>query len=124
MNSYVAEKHWYFWMPSILISILLCFTIILPILILLWTWLRWKTDKLEVKDGCLCSKIGIIFIDKKTIPLEQISFITEKTDILSEWLGFGCIQVQSSAFSKAIQYPCIKNPGELIKFVNNNKHKQ
>ena len=121
MENYKAEKHWYFWMPGIFMSIILCFTIIIPIFILFWTWLRWKLDVLEIKDGCLYSRMGVICIDKKTIPLEQISFISVKTDVLSEAMKFGCIQVQSSAFAKAIQYPCIKNPDELINFVNAHK---
>lgn len=117
-NTFIAKKHGYFWAPSVFFSILLCFTVIIPIFILLWTFLRWKLDKLEIRDGCLYSRTGVIFIDKKTIPLEQISFISVKTDIISEMQGFGCIQIQSSAFAKAVEFPCIKKPDELIKFVN------
>ena len=88
-----------------------------------YAFLRWKADTLEIKDGCLQSKKGVIFIDKKTIPIEQISFISEKTDIIAQSMGFGTIQVQSSAFAKTIDYLFISNPGEFIKRVNEYKNK-
>lgn len=121
METYEAKKHWWFWMPYIFIAILFIWTLIIPILVILWAILRWKLDKIVIKDGCLYSRMGIIFIDKKTIPLEQISFVSEKADIISQWLGFACIQVNSSAFGKAIEYPCIANPEALIKFINEHK---
>jgi|GEM_PF-5570886 len=121
MESYVAKKHWWFWVGPCILSLILIFTVIAPIIILGFAFLRWKLDVIEVKDGCLYSRLGIIFIDKKTIPLEQISFVTEKTDILSQWLGFGTIQVQSSAFAKAIEYSCIEKPQNMIKYINEHK---
>lgn len=120
-NVYVAKKHWWFWMPYIFISLLLLFTIIIPLWLLIWAALRWKLDKIKIKDGCLYSREGVIFINKKTIPLEQISLVSEKSDILSEWLGFGVIEIQSSAFGKSINYPCIANPAEFIQFINDYK---
>lgn len=121
METYVAKKHWYFWVPYILMSVLFIWTIIIPIWLMLWALLRWNLDKIEIKEGCLYSRTGIIVIDKKTIPLEKISFVTEKSDIISESLKFACIQINSSAFGKAIQYPCIANPAEFIKFINDYK---
>ena len=121
MEKYEAKKHWWHWVSPIFWSILLCWTIIFPIIILLYAFLRWKLDKIEVKEGCLYSRLGIIFIDKKTIPLEQISYIGESTNLIAQWLGFGDIQVQCSAFAKAIEYPCIINAQELIKIINDNK---
>ena len=124
MESYIAKKHWWYWVLPIMLSVLFVWTLILPIFIILYAYLRWKFDKIEIKDRCLYSKMGLIFIDKKTIPLEQISFISEKCDIISQSLGFASIQVQSSAFAKAITYPCIDKPQELIKFVNENKKRK
>ena len=121
MENYIAKKHWWFWVTPALVSILFLFTLIIPIWVMLYAILRWNLDKLEIKDGCLYSRMGIIFIDKKTIPLEQISFVSEKTEIISQWLGFSCIQVNSSDFGKAIEYPCIANPSEFIKFINEHK---
>lgn len=123
MQTYEAKKHWWFWVPYITLSILFVWTLILPLWLIIWAFLRWKLDKIEIKEGCLYSRMGVIFIDKKTIPLEQISFVNEKTDIISELLGFGCIQVNSSAFGKAIEYPCIAKSSEFIKFINENKGK-
>jgi uncharacterized membrane protein YdbT with pleckstrin-like domain len=121
METYEAKKHWWFWVPPVTISIIFLITLIIPIWIMLWAILRWNLDKIEIKDGCLYSRMGVIFIDKKTIPLEQISMVSEKADIISQWLGFGTIEVQSSAFGKAISYPWIKNPAEFIKVVNDYK---
>ena len=121
METYEAKKHWFFWVPPVVVSLVFIWTIIIPIWYLLWAFLRWKLDKIEVKDGCLQSRIGILVIDKKTIPLEQISFVTEKQDIISQLLGFACIQVNSSAFGKAVEYPCIANPSEFVKFINDSK---
>mgnify|MGYP007065376858 FL=1 len=121
MENYIAKKHWWFWVAPALVSILFLFTLIIPIWVMLWAILRWNLDKIEVRDGALYSRMGIIFIDKKTIPIEQISFVSEKTDIISQWLGFSCIQVNSSAFGKAIEYPCIANPSEFIKYINDYK---
>lgn len=121
MEKFEVKKHWWFWVAPVIWSLIFSFTIILPIVFLGFAFLRWKLDKIEIKEGCLCSRLGMIFIDKKTIPLEQISFIGEKTDIIAQWLGFGNIQVQSSAYAKAIEYPCIANPQNMIKYVNEHK---
>ncbi|MBS5801493.1 MAG: PH domain-containing protein [Brachyspira sp.] len=121
METYEAKKHWWFWTVPAFISILFIWTLIIPIWAMLWAILRWNLDKIEIKDGCLYSRMGIIFIDKKTIPLEQISFVSEKADIISQWLGFACVQVNSSAFGKAIEYPCIAKPSEFIRFINEHK---
>ncbi len=118
MESYEAKKHWFHWVMPVIFSILLCWTIIIPIWLLLYTFLRIKFDKIEVKEGCLYSRMGLIIIDKKTIPLEQISFISIKADILSEMMHMGSIEVQSSAFAKAIRYLWIKEPQNLIDFIN------
>lgn len=121
METYEAKKHWWFWVPPVTISLIFLITLIIPIWVMLWAILRWNLDKIEIKDGCLYSRMGIIFIDKKTIPLEQISMVSEKTDIIAQWLGFGTIEVQSSAFGKTISYPWINNPAEFIKRVNDYK---
>lgn len=121
METYEAKKHWWFWVAPTLTSLILLITIIVPIWVMLYATLRWYLDKIIIKDGCLYSRMGVIFIDKKTIPLEQISFVSEKTNIISQWLGFSCIQVNSSAFGKAIEYPCIANPAEFIKVINDYK---
>ena len=121
METYEAKKHWWFWVPPVTNSLIFLITLILPIWVMLWAILRWNLDKIEIKDGCLYSRMGIIFIDKKTIPLEQISMVSEKTDIIAQWLGFGTIEVQSSAFGKTISYPWINNPAEFIKRVNDYK---
>lgn len=118
MENYIAKKHWFYWVLPSFWAIVTSITIIIPILILLHAYLRWKSDTLEIKDNCICSRTGIIFINKKTIPIEKISFITERTDIISEKLGFGSIQIQSSADLKAILYMWIVNPSEFIKKVN------
>lgn len=124
-KKYVAKKHWWFWILPISYSLifLLLATIwqgmlLFIVWIMIWAILRWKFDKIEMKEGCLYSKMGIIFIDKKTIPLEQISFVSEKMDIISQLLGFACIQVNSSAYGKAIEYPCIANSSEFVKTFN------
>ena len=92
---YTAKKHWWFWIPYIFLSILFCWTIIIPIWLIIWAVLRWKLDKLEIKDGCLYSRTGILNIDKKSIPLEKISIINIKSDIISEALNFGQIEVKN-----------------------------
>lgn len=119
MEVYEAKKHWWFWVPYILFSLIFIWTFIIPIWLLLWALLRWKLDKIEIKDDVLYSRMGIICIDKKTIPLNKISFVTEKSDIISEWLGYSCIQVNSSAYGKAIEYPCIANSTEFVNIINN-----
>lgn len=121
MENYIAKKHWWFWMAPIVVSLIFLITLIIPIWVMLWAVLRWKLDKIEIKEGCLYSRMGVLFIDKKTIPLEQISFVSEKSDIISQWLGFSCIQVNSSAFGKAIEYPCIAEPSKFIEVINQNK---
>ena len=124
MESLEIKKHWWYWVSPIFWSVVLCWTIIAPLIYLPYAFLRWKLDKIEIKDGCLCSRLGIISIDKKTIPLDQISYIGEKTNIIAQSLGFGDIQVQCSAFAEAIAYPCIANAQELIQYVNEFKSKK
>lgn len=120
-EEYTVKKHWFHWVMPSIISILFCWTLIVPVFMLLYTFLRWKLDKIYIKDGCLYSRLGIIIIDKKAIPIKQISFITVKADIVSEWLKMGCIYVQSSAFSNDIRYLYIKDPDKMVSVVNNLK---
>lgn len=118
LDNYEAKKHWWFWFGPVVVSILFCWTLIIPIALLGWTALRWKLDKIEYKDGCLYSRMGVIFIDKKAIPLERISMVSEKTDIIAELLGFGSLAIQSSASDSTIVYPCIQKPTDFINFLN------
>lgn len=131
--NFEVKKHWWFWVAPVSIALVISFFIVrdnlsidiasftVPILIILWTGLRWQSDKIEIKDGYLYSQRGLFFIDRKTIPIEQISFVSEKTNIISQSLGFGSIVIQSSAFAKEIDYPYISNPGEFVKAINEAK---
>lgn len=121
---YEAKKHWFFWFFPVLFSLIFLFTLILPPIILLWAFLRWKFDKIEIKDGCLYSRLGVISIDKKVIPLEKISFASEKTDILGQLIGVGSLIIQSSAASGQIVYAYIDRPSEFIRMLNEAKEKQ
>lgn len=118
---YVIQKHWFHWVMPVIWSVIFCWTLIVPFIMLLYTFLRIKLDKIYIKDGCLYSRLGVILIDKKAIPLKQISFITVKADIISEWLKMGCIQIQSSAIASDITYLYIKEPDKMVEFVNNYK---
>ncbi len=123
-ETYIAEKHWFFWVMPVIVSLLTIITVILPIFIMGWATLRWKLDKIEYKNGCLYSRLGVIFIDKKAIPLEKISVVSEKTDIISELLGFGSLVVQSSAMDSTITYTFIQKPTNFIEFLNKKIAKQ
>lgn len=121
MDTYIVKKHWFFWVAPIIWSLIFLPLVIIPIIILTVAFLRWKLDKIEVKNGCLYSRMGLFSIDKKTIPLSQISFISEKTNILAQCFGFSTIEIQSSAFAKDIFYPCIANASAFVDFVNSHK---
>lgn len=121
---YEAKKHWFFWFFPVLFSLIFLFTLILPPIILLWAFLRWKFDKIEIKDGCLYSRLGVISIDKKVIPLDKISFASEKTDILGQLIGVGSLIIQSSASGGEIVYAYIDRPSEFIRMLNEAKEKQ
>lgn len=121
MENLTVEKHWFTWfMPSLISIICICTLVLIPvaIIIMLYTFLRWKFDKIEFKDGCFYSRIGLIMINRKSIPIEQISFIDIKADFISEAMHMGTIQVQSSAFAKAISYNFIKEPEKITQYVN------
>lgn len=123
MENYIAKKHWFFWVVPSVISILFIWTIIVPIIVMGWAVLRYKLDVIEYKDGCLYSRLGVLNIDKKAIPIDKISMVSEKTNIIAQLLGFGSLEVQSSAFNSTIIYTCIEKPTDFITFLNNKMQK-
>lgn len=138
MIKYEVKKHWLFWGSPVLFScILLAFvwplflfptTFLVAALIILipftWASLRWKLDIIQIKEDCLYSRIGVIFIDEKNIPLEQISFISQHKNIISSLLKCSDIQIQSSALgnNNIIQYRDIANAEEFISIINETKN--
>ena len=114
----MIQKHWFFFVVPIVIGTLLLPVFGIGLLVYLWAFLRYKFDKVEIKDGQLYSRLGLINIDTKTIPLNKISMVSVKSDIFSELLGFGVIQVQSSAFNSTISYPYIKDAKKAAEIIN------
>ena len=97
--------------------------ILLPILfigafVILWALLRYKFDKIEIDENQFYSRLGLLNIDIKTIPLNKISMVSAKTDIISQLLGFGTIEVQSSAMNSTIMYPYIDNVSDVVNKIN------
>lgn len=134
-----AEKHWLYWFVPVSISsiitllifasiyildknnidgLVLLWLMIIPAIILFCYWLRWHFDTIEVKDGCLYSRNGIIFIKKEIIPLEKISYLSEETNLIGHIIKCGSLVIQSSADGRKIIYPLIYNPTDFIKKVN------
>lgn len=134
-----ARKHWFYWFVPVSISMLIASLIVaciyildiynidgfvllwlmfIPVVILFCYWLRWQFDKIEVKNGCLYSRIGIILIKKEIIPLDKISYLSENTNLIGQIFKCGSLVIQSSADGKQIVYPLIYNPSEFIKKVN------
>ena len=139
MKTIRAKKHWLYWFVPVSVSLLITFLIVasiyilhinnidgfvllwlmmIPTLILFCYWLRWRFDTIEVKDGCLYSRIGILKIKKEIIPLEKISYLSENTNLIGQLIKCGSLVIQSSADGKEIVYPLIYNPSEFIKKVN------
>lgn len=140
MFDYQVKKHWLFWFGPGLFSfsfflivfpfifepvLFLCF---LPIVLfpLLWAFLRWKFDIIGIKNGNFYSRLGIIFIDKKMIPIEQISFISQRQNFISNLLKCSNIEIQSSAIgnNNIIKYSDIANAEEFISIINDTKNKK
>lgn len=132
-EKYVLEKSIFMWVKPFLIAgfcalVGLCSSdldktttivwLAIAIVIILHTLLRWQFDKIEYSDGFLNSRIGIISIDKKSIPLNKISMVSEQTNIIAQLFGFGDILVQSSAASSDIKYKYIDKPQDFVKFMN------
>lgn len=88
------------------------------IFVIIWALLRYKFDKIEIDENQLYSRLGLLNIDIKTIPLNKISMVSVKTDIISQLFGFGTIAVQSSAISSTIMYPFIDNASEIVNQIN------
>ena len=139
MNIIRAKKHWIYWFVPVSVSLLITLFIsasiyfldinnidglillwgmIIPAMILFCYWLRWHFDTIEVKDGCLYSRNGILLIKKEIIPLEKISYLSEETNLIGSLVKCGSLVIQSSADGRKIVYPLIYNPAEFIKKVN------
>lgn len=121
MENLEIKKHWLWWGWFVVFSILTVWSLIFPILILGYAFLRWKLDKIEIVDGILKSREGLICINKKAIPLDKISMVNTNTNFISEMLHAGDLIVQSSAENNAIKYSCIENPEIIVDFINKNK---
>ena len=123
MNVIRAKKHWLYWFVPISISLvitvlifaaiyildvnnidglILLWLMIIPAIILLCYWLRWHFDTIEVKEGCLYARNGIILIKKEIIPLEKISYLSENTNLIGQLIKCGSLVIKSSADGKEI----------------------
>lgn len=137
MQEIQLYKHGFFFVKPFICSILI-FIIISPaifvnpkddwmigplamaisLLPLIWAFLRFKLDKIEIKNGQLYSRIGLINIDTKTIALNKISMVSAKKNLITMLFDFGTIEIQSSAINSTITYPYIANITQIVNIIN------
>lgn len=118
MEEIILKKHWFSLVAPISIGLLLLPVAGLGLLVILWAILRFKFDVIKIDDKQLYSRFGLINIDEKMIPLNKISCINVKSDIISNMLGFGILSIQSSALNSEIMYPFIENASKAVTMIN------
>ncbi len=117
MEKLIIEKSKWFLFHSIFWGIILL-PFIIGIFFIAYGLLRYKYDKIKIENGTFYSRFGLLNIDTKTIPLNKISMVSVKQDIIARLLNFGTIELQSSANNSTISYPFIKNADEIVKQIN------
>ena len=117
MEKLEIKKSKWFLFPTLSIGLLLS-PLIIGLFIIGYGIARYKADKIEIADGQFFSRLGLFNIDIKTIPLSKISMVSVKTNLFTALLGYGTIEIQSSALNSTIEYPYIKNPVETVKEIN------
>lgn len=118
METLEIKKSKWFLFSYIMLGVVLLPLFLIGIFIILFGFLRYKVDKIEIRENQLYSRLGLLNIDIKTIPLDKISMVSVKTDIMSQLFNYGTIVVQSSAVNSTIIYPFIENPTEIVKEIN------
>lgn len=112
----IKKSKWFLFSPIVIGILLLPF--IVGIFIIAYGLLRYKFDKIEINDNQFYSRLGLFNIDIKTIPLNKISMVSAKKDIISTLLNYGTIEIQSSAISSKIAYPFIENVNSVVEQIN------
>lgn len=118
MEKLEIKKSIWFIVAYVLLGIVLLPVFFIGIFVIIWALLRYKFDKIEIDETQLYSRLGLVNIDIKTIPLNKISMVSVKTNIITQLLNFGTIEVQSSALNSTIMYPFIDNASEIVTQIN------
>lgn len=112
----INKSKWFLFRPCFWGVILAPFLI--GFLFIGYALLRYKLDKIEIVNDTLYSRFGVFNVDIKTIPLNKISMVSIKKDLIGSMLGYSTIEVQSSALDSSISYSFIKEAESVVNEIN------
>lgn len=112
----IKKSKWFLFRPCFWGVILAPFLI--GFLFIGYALLRYKLDKIEIVNDTLYSRFGVFNVDIKTIPLNKISMVSVKKDLIGSMLGYSTIEVQSSALDSSISYSFIEEAESVVNEIN------
>lgn len=112
----IKKSKWFLFRPCFWGVILAPFLI--GFLFIGYALLRYKLDKIEIVNDTLYSRFGVFNVDIKTIPLNKISMVSIKKDLIGSMLGYSTIEVQSSALDSSISYSFIEEAESVVNEIN------
>jgi len=98
-----ATMHWAYFLPDILFCFILIGFITLPISLLK----RWGTE-LAFTNKRLLGKVGVFNIDELDIPLNRVSDIKIKSNLIGKLCGFGTIIITMG--TRRMRFVAVRQP--------------
>lgn len=90
------KKHWAVHLPLIILGILLCATVLAPILVALYVIIDIKSSSFTLSEKSVEYTEGFLIKDKKNIFYRNIASVETKNSILGAIFGFRTIVVQGT----------------------------
>lgn len=122
-----AKKHWITLVPCYifgLLSLMCLFSgliiLVIPFLLYgIFTYLRYKFDKIEITNKSFNLQWGILNVNRINMPLDKINTYYINQSFIGQLLNYGSFVFQSAAHSGNSSYNYITNPNKLIEIMNN-----
>lgn len=87
---------------------------LMPLLILIWRILDWRTDIWAVTTLRVIDEVGVLSLRVKECPLNKVNNISFSQSFWGRLFGYGCVQIQTAAEMGAMNFPFVTDP-EVLK---------
>src|SRR5450830_1457170 len=108
--SWMSQFWYFFW------TVLLCWTAIIPVLLILSAIINIVTTELAVTNKKIIGKTGFIRRESIDMPLSKLESVTVDQGIVGRIFGYGRVSIRGIGGNR-VSIPYIKNPMEFRRTV-------
>jgi len=108
--SWMSQFWYFFW------TVLLCWTAIIPVLLILSAIINIVTTELAVTNKKLIGKTGFIRRESIDMPLSKLESVVIDQGIIGRMFGYGRVSIRGVGGNR-VSIPHIKNPLEFRRIV-------